>query len=109
MYCPNCGTENNEGANFCRQCGQALSTAARVPNSESNEGLEKGSDESEGLTKKGHEEAKTQNESGAESKKESDPTNKDRLLGCAVIGAIILVALVLFGSCGDLAISGGLP
>ncbi len=27
MYCPNCGTESDESAKFCRDCGQALSNA----------------------------------------------------------------------------------
>ena len=100
MYCPNCGAESNEGANFCRQCGQALSDAARAIKDESNEGLEKGSDEPERDTEKDEKEAGFRNESGAESKKESDPTNKDKFWGCAVIGVIILVALFLIGSCG---------
>ena len=69
MYCPDCGAENKESANFCRQCGQALSDAARVIRGESIEGLEKGSDELEGDTKKGQKEAGGQNESGAESEK----------------------------------------
>lgn len=100
MYCPNCGAENKESANFCRQCGQALSAEARVPKGESIEGLEKGSDEPEGDTEKGQKEAEIQNESGAESKKESEDTNRDKLLRYAVAGVIILVALFLIGSCG---------
>ena len=102
VYCPNCGTENDEGANFCRQCGQALSAAATVVKAESTEEPTKGGDESEEDTEKGQKDAGAQNESGAESKRKSDPTNKDKFWGCAVIGVVILVILALIGSCGDL-------
>ena len=101
MYCPDCGAENKESANFCRQCGQALSDTARVIRGESIEGLEKGSGELEGDTKKGQKEAEIQNESGAESKKESEDTNRDKLLRYAVVGVIILVVLAYIGSFGD--------
>ena len=30
MYCPNCGTENDERAQFCKGCGQALSRGERL-------------------------------------------------------------------------------
>ena len=30
MYCPNCGTESDEGARFCKSCGKSMSDAART-------------------------------------------------------------------------------
>ena len=30
MFCSNCGTQNNDGARFCRNCGHPLGTAAPV-------------------------------------------------------------------------------
>lgn len=30
MYCPKCGTKNTQVAKFCKNCGQALSTAQSV-------------------------------------------------------------------------------
>lgn len=29
MYCPNCGTESDEGARFCKSCGKAMPDAGR--------------------------------------------------------------------------------
>ncbi len=29
MYCPNCGSESDEGARFCKNCGKAMSDAGR--------------------------------------------------------------------------------
>ena len=29
MYCPNCGTESDENAKFCRNCGKALPSAGK--------------------------------------------------------------------------------
>ncbi len=58
-----------------------------------------------GGAEKNQKEADSQPKVGSEYKKESEPTNKDKLLGCAVIGVIILVALALIGTCGDSSIS----
>ena len=30
MFCPKCGSENTDNANFCTQCGQGLSPNAEV-------------------------------------------------------------------------------
>ena len=30
MFCPNCGTQNADGAKFCAKCGGALQSAAPV-------------------------------------------------------------------------------
>lgn len=32
MFCPNCGTQNPDSANFCTKCGGALDEARRVAN-----------------------------------------------------------------------------
>jgi len=29
MFCPKCGTENEEGAQFCKNCGTKIDSAAR--------------------------------------------------------------------------------
>ena len=32
MYCTSCGTENDDGARFCKSCGGVTEPPARVPN-----------------------------------------------------------------------------
>ena len=67
------------------------------------EGPEKTSDELDRDTGKNQKEADSQPKVSSGYKKESDSSNKNKLLGCAVIGVIILVSLLaLIGSCGDL-------
>lgn len=130
IYCPNCGTESKESANFCRDCGQALSAeeetthdsglvsaaksqessdtlagymSAKIqkmeagaeaapsssPSSKS-DATKKIGGESEGDAGKNQKKADSQPKVGSGYKEESEPTNRDKLLGCAVIGAIIL-------------------
>lgn len=32
MYCPNCGTQNNDNQRFCRNCGVSLNNTLQTPN-----------------------------------------------------------------------------
>lgn len=41
MYCPKCGTDNNENARFCRACGMDISIVPMVLTGQLNEALEK--------------------------------------------------------------------
>ena len=84
-----------------QQMKTAGDDAALSPPSSKSDGTEKAGGESEGDTEKNQQKADSQVKISPEHKKKSEPTNKDKLLGCAVIGVIILVALVLMGSCSD--------
>ncbi len=82
MYCQNCGAENKESANFCRQCGQGLSDAARVIKEDA---------------KKNQEKADSQNESSGESQESSKTSDVVGYIIAILAG--IVVPVWLFSSC----------
>ena len=80
MYCPNCGAESNESANFCRQCGQALS----------------GADENSRADSKAPAQTATDSQSEAPPKPSEEVTTK-QAVGCIVailVGIAVLVWLI---------------
>ena len=94
MYCPNCGAESDESANFCRDCGQALS-----------DGEQKTSDSLPEHSAKSEEPSEDAPSSTPPSKTEDEKEQKTavstkQVIGCLAIPAAI-VLLIIVGSWGS--------
>jgi predicted RNA-binding Zn-ribbon protein involved in translation (DUF1610 family) len=91
MYCPKCGAQNIEDAQFCRGCGENISLVSQAMTGQLPERRAVGHDA------EGH----PYDERGRRIRREKDPPRLDKAIKTGFMGLAFLIIAIILGFTGD--------